>query len=578
MTSNSTRLRIAVSSGRSPGSPTTRSWRPEPARPSTLEVVAPKRPEETSDRHQPEPHRPGGLGRLAGWVKTHRASIAILVPVLVLVGMVHALGMNSNPQRLDDEGTYVSQAWAVLHWNTLAHYTYWYDHPPLGWILVGLYSAATGAFTRAPNAVAAGRELMLVLQLVSATLLYIMARRLGLRRIAAVGAVLLFSLSPLALEFHRAVYLDNIATPFVLAAFVLALSPQGRLAAFAGSGFCFGVAALCKETILVLLPALVWQLWRGSDQRTRRYSLAVAGSVFVLTGSFYLLFAALRGELLPGPGHVSLVDGIAFQLLSRKASGSPFDPSSPSHQTIVSWLRRDPWLVPAALALLPVCLAIRRVRPLAAGLLVLAVIVARPGYLPIPFVIAVLPLAALVVAAVIDAAWGRLRSSDPRRPATARWRRWAAASLRVARAGMVGIVVVTAVNVIGPGWRERDHQLMAIDRDRPMTQAEQWIAANVPRASPILVDDALWVDLVRSGRPPDRVVWFWKLDRDPEIKARYPDGWRHFQYVVSTTAVRGSFYELPYVSAALEHGTVVASFGTGEDQVQILRVQPDGNR
>jgi hypothetical protein len=577
MRSNSTRLRVAVPPGRSAGHPATRSWRPEPARPRPLEVVASKRLEETSDRRQQEPHRPGGLRRLAGWVKAHRASIALLLPVLVLVGMVHALGMNSNPQRLDDEGTYVSQAWAVMHWNTLAHYTYWYDHPPLGWILVAWYSAVSGAFERAPNAVAAGREFMLVLQIVSATLLYVLARRLGLRRIGAVGAVLLFSLSPLALEFHRAVYLDNIATPFVLAAFVLALSPEGRLAAFAGSGFCFGVAALCKETTVLLLPALAWQLWRGADRRTRRYSLAVAGSVFVLTGSFYLLFAALRGELLPGPSHVSLVDGIAFQLFSRKVSGSPFDPSSTSHQTIVSWLQRDPWFIPAALALLPVCLAIRRLRPLAAGLLVLAVMVARPGYLPIPFVIGVLPLAALVVAAAVDAAWGRLRS-NPLQPATARWRRWAAASLRVVRAGTVGIVVIAAVNVVGPGWRERDHRLSTIDRDRPMTQAEQWIDANVPRTSPILVDDALWVDLVRSGRPPTRVVWFWKLDRDPEIKARYPDGWRHFEYVVSTTAVRGSFYELPYVSAALEHGTVVASFGTGEDQVQILRVQPDRKR
>jgi hypothetical protein len=225
MTSNSTRLRGAVSSGRSPGSPTTGSWRPAPARPSTLDVVAPKPLEEPSDLHQPEPHRPGGLRRwVAGWVKAHRASIAILLPVLVCIGVVHALGMNSNPQRLDDEGTYVSQAWAVLHWNELAHYTYWYDHPPLGWILVAVYSAVTDAFARAPNAVAAAREFMLVLQLLSATLLFVMARRLGLRRVGAVGAVLLFSLSPLALEFHRAVYLDNIATPFVLAAFVLALS------------------------------------------------------------------------------------------------------------------------------------------------------------------------------------------------------------------------------------------------------------------------------------------------------------------------------------------------------------------
>jgi hypothetical protein len=511
-------------------------------------------------------------------VKAHWADIALLLPVLVLVGAVHAWGMQVNPQRLDDEGTYVSQAWAVMHWTTLAHYTYWYDHPPLGWILVALYSAVTGAFTRAPNAVAAGRELMLILQLVSATLLYVLARRLGLRRVFAAGAVLLFSLSPLAVELHRVVYLDNIATTFILGAFVLALSPERRLAAFAGSGLCFGLAAMTKATSLLLLPVLAWLLWRASDRRTRGYSLAVAGSVFVLTGSFYLLFAALRGELLPGPGHVSLADGVAFQLFSREASGSPFDPSSPSHQIVAGWLQRDPWLVVAALGLLPACLAIRRARPLAVGLLMLALMVVRPGYLPAPFVIAALPLAALVVAVTVDAAWGRPWSRDPLRAGNARWRRWAAAALGTARAGAVGAALLVAVNLIGPGWLERDRRLMTTDRDHPMTQAERWIDANVPRTAPILVDDSLWVDLVRSGRPPARVVWFFKLDNDPEIKARYPDGWRQFRFVVSTAGVRGSFYELPSIAAALEHGAVVASFGTGEDQVQIVQVQPDRQR
>jgi hypothetical protein len=520
----------------------------------------------------PGPRRPGG------WAKAHWAGIALLVPVLVLVGAVHAWGMQVNPQRLDDEGTYVSQAWAVMHWTTLAHYTYWYDHPPLGWILVALYSAVTGAFTRAPNAVAAGRELMLILQLVSATLLYVLARRLGLRRVFAAGAVLLFSLSPLAVELHRVVYLDNIATTFILGAFVLALSPERRLAAFAGSGLCFGLAAMTKATSLLLLPVLAWLLWRASDRRTRGYSLAVAGSVFVLTGSFYLLFAALRGELLPGPGHVSLADGVAFQLFSREASGSPFDPSSPSHQTVAGWLQRDPWLVVAALGLLPACLAIRRARPLAVGFLMLALMVVRPGYLPAPFVIAALPLAALVVAVTVDAAWGRPWSRDPLRAGNARWRRWTAAALGTARAGAVGAALLVAVNLIGPGWLERDRRLMTTDRDHPMTQAERWIDANVPRTAPILVDDSLWVDLVRSGRPPARVVWFFKLDNDPEIKARYPDGWRQFRFVVSTAGVRGSFYELPSIAAALEHGAVVASFGTGEDQVQIVQVQPDRQR
>jgi Dolichyl-phosphate-mannose-protein mannosyltransferase len=529
-------------------------------------------PEDRRRRRSPAHQRPS---RRTSWLKRHWASIIILLPVLAVVAAVHAAGMNINPQRLDDEGTYVSQAWAVMHWNTLAHYTYWYDHPPLGWVLIAIYAAVSGAFRRAPNAVAAGREFMLLLQLVSAALLYVMGRRLGLRRPMAAGAVLLFSLSPLAVEFHRAVYLDNVATPFLLAAFVLALSPERRLAAFAGSGLCFGGAVLCKETSLLLLPALAWQIWRRSDQGTRRYSLAVAASVLVLTGSFYPLFAVLRGELLPGPGHVSLADGVAFQLFSRKVSGSPFDPSSPSNQTIVSWLRRDPWLVMASLALLPACLMIRRARPLALGLLILTVIVARPGYLPIPFIIAALPFAALVVAVVVDVAWGRLRSGDRHGSAKARWRRWTAAGLRTLRAGAVGVAVVAAISFVGPTWQEVNRRLMTVDRDRPMTQAKEWIDANVPRTSPILVDDSIWVDLVRSDRPPARVVWFWKLDRDPEIKARYPDGWRHFQYVVSTTAVRGSSYELPEVTAALQHATVAASFGAGEDQVEILRIHPN---
>src|SRR4029453_7808458 len=115
---------------------------------------------------------------------------------------------------------------AVLHWHTLAHYTYWYDHPPLGWLLLAAWTGLTGGLSRTASAIAAGREFMLVAQLVSAGLLYGLERRLGLRRAAAAAGVLLFTLSPLALSFHRDVYLDNIATPLVLAAFLLALSPS----------------------------------------------------------------------------------------------------------------------------------------------------------------------------------------------------------------------------------------------------------------------------------------------------------------------------------------------------------------
>jgi hypothetical protein len=43
--------------------------------------------------------------------------------------------------------------------------------------------------------------------------------------------------------------------------------------------------------------------------------------------------------------------------------------------------------------------------------------------------------------------------------------------------------------------------------------------ANVPHQARLLVDDALWVDLVERGYPPGQVVWFYKLDTDRDIQA-----------------------------------------------------------
>jgi hypothetical protein len=50
---------------------------------------------------------------------------------------------------------------------------------------------------------------------------------------------------------------------------------------------------------------------------------------------------------------------------------------------------------------------------------------------------------------------------------------------------------------------------MTVDQDRPFRQA--WIAANVPHQARLLVDDALWVDLVERGYPPGQVIWFYRL-------------------------------------------------------------------
>jgi hypothetical protein len=512
----------------------------------------------------------GRRSRLLEQRWARRISLAILVGLLIVVGVVHATGMARAPQRVDDEGTYVAQAWAVQHWRTLGHYTYWYDHPPLGWLLLAAWTSLTGAFGRAATAVAAGREFMLVLQLVSAALLYGLARRLGLRRLAAAGAVLAFSLSPLALGMHRAVYLDNIATPLVLAAFLLVLSPTQRLAAHAAAGLCLAGAVLVKETSLLLVPAVLWQYWQVSDRRTRRYSLILGGSLFALVGAAYLLYATLRGELLPGPGHVSLVDAVRFQLTERAASGSPLSPDSLSRRTLELWLTQDPWLLGAATVLVPAGLAIRRLRPITAAFAILAAMALRPGYLPVPLVIGMLPFASLLIAGVADTAWGRSANTTVATTDVAGGRPHGSRGFGpVLVAGCLAVAVVA----VGPQWWRRDRDLVTTDPDRPFRQAEAWIAANVPHQARLLVDDALWVDLVEHGYPPGQVIWFYKLDTDRDIQGRYPRGWREFDYLVSTATLRSFPDNLPQAREAQRRSRVVASFGRGTQRVEIRKVQ-----
>ena len=114
---------------------------------------------------------------------------------------------------------------------------------------------------------------------------------------------------------------------------------------------------------------------------------------------------------------------------------------------------------------------------------------------------------------------------------------------------------------------------MTVDHDAPFRQAEAWIGDNVPHQGRLLVDDSLWVDLVERGYPPGQVVWFYKLDTDRDVRARYPRGWRDFDYVVSAATLRAFPDRLPQVAQAVRNSRVVASFGHGTERVEIRKIQ-----
>ncbi|WP_049830292.1 glycosyltransferase family 39 protein [Arthrobacter sp. RIT-PI-e] len=496
------------------------------------------------------------------WRRIHGRAPLHLIPLLLITGIVQAWNLAGAPQRIDDEGTYVAQAWAISNLGELAHYTYWYDHPPLGWIQLAAYTDLTGAFSRWDTAVMAGREAVLVATLVSTALLWLLGRKIGLSRGTATAAALLFALSPLALQFHRTVYLDNIATPWLLGALILAMSRKHQLAEFVGAAVLFGIAVLTKETYLLALPLLAYVMYRSAWPATRRYTLSVAASMLVLVGLGYLLFAAINGELFPGQDRVSLVDGVAFQLASRESSGTVADPDSLINRTLAMWWQLDPVFITAGLAAAAVALFLRPLRPYALLVLALVAFMFRPGsYLPVPYVIMLLPFAALLVAGTAGWAVRQLRSGTN-----------GALLMSVTVLSALAIAALVAV----PLWATQLRGFLLADLDRPGVQAQEWVEENVARSDRLIVDDSMWVDLVSSGFDRDNVIWYYKLDTDSDVMEASPNGWRDSDYIITTDSMRTFPEQFPQVDQALSNSEVVASFGTGPQTVDVRRIHPGG--
>lgn len=482
------------------------------------------------------------LSALRSWPARHRRSLLVLAPLLVVAGMVHAWGMETYPRWVDDPGTYLSQAWSLRYEGALSPYSYFYDHAPAGWIQMALWAALTAGFDRYDTAIGFGNECMLIAKLVSCAMLFALGRRVGLTRVGSAAAVAVFALSPLALTYTRWTYLDNLVTPWLLLAFVLAYSPRRTIGAAMGAAAAFAMAALTKETALVTLPAFVYAMAQNLDRRNRAYVVTMAAFTGVLLMSLYPLFAIYKGELFPGPGHNSLLGTAYWQLAGRQASGSVLDPDSQTTGLVANWFGLDHYLLIAGLAALPVALFTRRLRPAALVLAIQWLMLARGGYVPFMQVIALLPWSALLTAGAIERLAGRWRQA------------------------VAGAVAVTMAVVWAPAlW-----PMMTVRQQPPLRLAAEWVADNVPRDRTLVVHDAIWTDLVhRKGFDPRPIIAY-KLDTDPAVARALEridylvvPNW----YYVSSEARR-----FPTMLEARKHAIVEASFGQGYDGVSVYRV------
>ncbi|OLR94207.1 hypothetical protein [Actinokineospora bangkokensis] len=404
------------------------------------------------------------------------------------------------------EGLHVAQVFAVARFDLLLDGA---GGSPLAWLQAGSYASITDAFTRHGTALAAAREAVVVAAAVTAVLVWLLARRIGLSHWTAAAAVLVLALSPAAVSGQLAVRAENLAVPWALGGLVLLWTHHRHrgLAPDVWATVLLVVAVITAPITLLLAATGFWLVHRRGRQRLA----LILGTAFALgTGIGLGASAALSGLHLAGEG-----------------------------RTPAEWFAADPVLAVAVVAAALGGLLSHRLRPLAVGVLGLLAVSTIPGGPG---------SGALAVAAapgVLLVAGGAERALSRR----FRVGRHTRTRVLFAPAVLAAVCATAAALVVWPG------ALDAVAERRgdpgPLAAATRWLRDNLP-STPVVAEEDAWVELLRSGRDPALAV----------RAATCPDA----------TAPEGAWLlRTPGLDRGFPAGEVVAAFGTGAERVTIAR-------
>ncbi len=468
----------------------------------------------------------------------------------------------------------MSQAWTVVNEGQLAPYTYWYDHTPGGWIQIAAWTIVTGGFHTFGFINNSGRVLMLLFQVASTLMLYLIARKSSGSIAAATIAALLFALSAYGIYFHRRVLLDNITTFWMLLSILLLLPNRFSLKRAWLSALALGISILSKELTIFLIPVLTYLVFFRSD-RSHRWFAIVGWLVIVMSLiSLYPLMAILKNELFPTgtflggmSPHVSLLGTLQYQA-SRGKDGGLFDLHSAIWGYLQIWAQDDPMLVIGGSLCAIVSVIIMRWNRLGGimGLLTLSlyIFLGRGGEVIGFYLIPLLPLFALNIGLIFGAGADKIR-------------KFMCKVLGVNKALSTIIPLVTVALCVGsglfmsytnpdlyPGFQAA--QLWNGTQSDAQSQATEWVKDHISSSSVIIIDDYMWTDLRDTGNASltfKKIYWYWKVDLDPAIsKNVFHNDWRHADYIVVTPQMLHDVKEsnLRLMNEILMHSKVIKYF------------------
>ncbi len=445
--------------------------------------------------------------------------IFILIALLIVAGVSHAYNMFNYPYYENDEGAYMSQAWAIVKLGKLSPYTYWYDHAPAGWILISAWGKIVGFFTFGVS-VNSGRVLMLVIHLFTAGLLFYVANKLSKTYLAGIIAVIIFSLSPLAIYFQRRVLLDNIMIFWIFLSLALLLVDKLKLRHIILSSIAFAISVLTKENAIFFLPAFLYVLYVNTH---KYHKLLAITKWLVISGiviSLYFLYALLKNEFFPvgfmgdSTPHVSLITTMREQL--GRGSGSLFwNQQSDFYVNFNEWIKKDYYVLLIGIVStainIAICLKKPSYRIAILFLMMMWVFLIRGGLVIDFYIIPLVPLMALNIGLTIDFF---LRFFSFKNKYTYNFM------------SLLAIVAISGLFLLYSKGQYTQNET------KPQVDALKWMFNNIPKDSVVAVDAFAEVDYREKGYK--NAIWFWKIWDDPEEQKKFDNSWQNIDYVFLT--------------------------------------------
>ena len=267
-------------------------------------------------------------------------------PFFVFFGTfaTHFINFWQYPEFYVDEGIYAAQGWWSVNGGQLSPYTYFYDHPPLGWIFIGLWFLLTGGPFTFGISIVSARLLMVIVASVANLFTYLLLEKVTSKKIIALAGTIFLIFSPLSIYFHRQVLLDNIQNLWLVVSLYLLVSGAGNLQRVIMSALTFGIAALSKEFALFVYPAYLYLAWSLNKGALKLYAIGtwLITTLFII--GLFPLTALLRNEFLSdqitGGKHVSLIETVQYQL-GRGGGEYPWVKNSYFDLSLTEWLGLD---------------------------------------------------------------------------------------------------------------------------------------------------------------------------------------------------------------------------------------------